>query len=311
MTLGIGAALLLLAFVLQMTVVLPTIRWVEWTRAWETVAAFGSSVCWMVPVIWGTSAILRNSPPVHLKVPKVLFWILLANLLAFLALKGMGWAWWYYAEDPGGFMPNRIVWASFSAICLPILLEWRPWAWIPAAFGILFGASSCAYLALAMGALWRIRNERKAAALFALAVLLLAVIRILLIPLGKFVSWNGLIRIHTWIAVVKVILTHPFGIGFAIEPYREALKSSPWPILPHPASELLRLCLIFGWWIIPLIVWTVRRGMVRLKEDGLSCALVVAFALGCVQSSINVPHLGILVWALWMAWRIREAETFP
>ena len=37
-TLGAGAILLLLAFVLQMTLVYSTVRWDEWTYGWGTIA---------------------------------------------------------------------------------------------------------------------------------------------------------------------------------------------------------------------------------------------------------------------------------
>lgn len=307
--LGAGAALIFLAFLLQLTVILPTVRWVQWTYAWETVAAFGSVVCWMIPVVWGTQAALRHSPRIDRLLPAGLFLLLSFNLAVWIATTFFGFRWWYFAENPGGAFQNATVWAGFCAVSLPLLWAWKRWAALPAVAGLLIGQSFFAYLALAAGILWGFRKRRGIFLSVAAAVVFLAAFRILAFPGKEFAVNNVGYRIHTWAAVVKTIIHNPFGIGFSPDSFMAVARSASGPILPHAASDVLRCVLDMGWGIIPLFGWIAWRGVKRLGDDSFSVSIVVFSVLSCVQSSLSIPPIGMLAWAVWMAWRIREADS--
>lgn len=302
-----GSLILLGLFLIQMATVLPSMIWTDWSLAWETRAAFGASVCSAAIILFGTASALRHSPKVHGYIAKYAFWALTVNLAAHFLTQLTPLRFWYTAQAPGGFFHHLNAWAGACAIAFPILMQAGRLSVAPALAGLVLAGSACAWTAaLSSYVIGKLKMGKLASATLSTCAVLISFM--LIVRPERFFEMVN-IRLRTWLAVSEAILSNPRGIGFGQLSYSAIVRShSTGQILPHAGSDFLDVILKAGWISAPVLAWIVWRAFSGTKSDGLSLALLTAAILFCVQSSLSVPHVGILAWGAWMAWKIKNNE---
>ena len=277
-------------------------RAAHWTFLWGSWWSVAGAWC-----ILGAASvlILRHSPGWSSQLPICLFLALcVQGVAAALGVYGL-WSRWLWGAhwsvvDGTGLLSSHAAWSALSVISLPILWAWRKWAVVPALVGLLASSSSSAWLAGVVGWVWPQNRGWVRWGLVGLA--------------GGVIWWRELnfrvcveMRLDTWVAVLKTILDHPWGIGWGMNSYQAVAAYSSVPVLPHPASDWLMLPLRYGWWtIFPFVLGSLA--LWRLPRSPGIQALCVAWWLAAWQTSVSFPQVGMWVWIIWMVEHIRRTD---
>lgn len=286
----------------QLVLVFPSVIWVPWTQAWETVATCSSVWCWWVAIGWGTLTLLRESP--RLDLAPALHGALWVNLVAAgLQVTGL-WSRWLWWENVGGLLQNSTIWGAWCALSLPVLYGYRKGYALPALLGLLCAHSTSAWLAAGCGWWWLHGRTLRPWHVLAIGAGIVG---------SKWalgITTLTSLRLGTWVAVLPALWRHPWGIGWGELTFRQVVHA-PWPILPHASSDLLRLPLEAGWWVLPLVAYGLWAFADADDHSPLGASLVTAGVLACVQTSLSLAAIGVLAWALWIQWWISRRSHEP
>ena len=310
----LSAPLLLLLFLNFAWKVFPTMKRDDWVEGWGVISSLGSSACWASMVIFGTISALRYSPSFKKMLAPTLFVFHSLSFLVYLLDRTGIWKFWKYSEIPVGLI-SHTAWLGLAVISLPILWEWRKWAIVPALAALFVYNSFIAVSALSLGLMW---SAVKSGDRMRIAITLSGVFAVLAISFLRyspdyFLSLV-LLRLRTWEIAALATVQHPFGLGwnpFAFESFIKQNNLFGSPIIPHYASDVLKVTAENGWITIPFLAWIGVKAHRHLKPDGIGTALTIAICLALIQRSMSIPYLGIFAWAIWLLWNIDRLEESP
>ena len=309
---AVPLSLFLAAALIYIARVLPPLSSLGWMEASGPIFAFGSVAVWITFVAFGTMAALRYCPNFSNHLAPALFLLHLLNAALFFAHVFDLYHFWKYSENPGGFLPRVGIWAAWGAISLPILWAWKRWSVVPAILPILWANSATACASLFCAGLWIAifrKESRKSALLFLLAISALFGLALCRVPLYMILAMIEL-RLTTWMAALSAIKQHPFGMGWSPVVYDTWMKRN-WDhaVLPYAASDALNVILQNGWIAGLFLAWGAVMAKRALRLRPLDLSLLIAMFYACFQRSLSIAHIGILVWAIWLTWRINRYDT--